>query len=237
MTPACPAGPAQEPPADLIEPADLRDVLALLLTQPGSAVLLDLDGTLIDSEPASVAAFRAFFAHRGWTVSDETIQLFIGRRAPDVFRELEGPWTGLDASELSRESLTFVDHDAYPPLPLPGAVDALTRHHGRAAVVTSAPRDWATRALGIIGAPRPAALLAADSYSQGKPDPAPYRAGLTALDAEPLHTVAFDDAPAGVASARAAGVGLVVGVTTHVPARDLLAAGAHVAAADLTVLP
>lgn len=215
---------------------EIRDVLAFLLAQPGSGLLLDLDGTLIDSEPASLAAFRAFFAHRGWDVDEPTLHRFLGRRAPDVFRELPGPWTGLDADALSRESLTFVDHDAHPPVPLPGSADALRRYGARAAVVTSAPRNWATRALRIIGAPLPAHVLAADSYGAGKPDPAPYRAGLDALGCDPLRTVAFDDTVPGVVSARAAGAGLVIGVTTHVAGEDLLAAGAHVVAQNLAVL-
>lgn len=50
------------------------------------ALLLDLDGTLVDSEPIHRAGFERWFAHRGWALDREVASLFTGRRADDVFR-------------------------------------------------------------------------------------------------------------------------------------------------------
>ena len=61
--------------------------------RPG-ALLLDLDGTLVDSEPLHRRGYEAYFAHQGWDVPDLTI--FTGRRAEDVFATEPGPWAGLD---------------------------------------------------------------------------------------------------------------------------------------------
>ena len=63
-----------------------------------AALLLDLDGTLVDSEPLHRAAYRAFFEARGWDAPD--LSLFTGRRAEDVFATEPGPWTGHDYDAL-----------------------------------------------------------------------------------------------------------------------------------------
>ena len=48
-----------------------------------SALLLDLDGTLVDSEPLHRRGYESFFAHKGWELPD--LSVFTGRRAVDVF--------------------------------------------------------------------------------------------------------------------------------------------------------
>ncbi len=201
-------------------------------------LLLDMDGTLIDSEPASRAAYRAFFAARGWAADDRLINAFMGRRAPDVFSALPGPWASHDPHELARESLTFVDHERHPPVPLPGAAELLASARGRvpAAVVTSAPRWWVERAFTIVGEPLPSAVIAAENAPAGKPDPAPYRLAAALLGAEPEACLAVEDSVAGIQSARRAGVGTVLGLTTTAPAEVLARAGAQMTGPDLRVL-
>nr|NLD40778.1 HAD family phosphatase [Actinomycetales bacterium] len=220
-------------------PSDLPELLRRRLDRPGASLLFDLDGTLIDSEPTSVAAFRACFAARGWDIPEPYIvEHFIGRRATEVFRELDGPWTGLDPAALAAESLTYLDFEAIPPLALPGATAALSAWKGRVpiAIVTSAPRWWAEQSLGIVGGAAPDLVVAADSYERGKPHPDPFTTAGRLLDVDPARALAFDDAEPGVASARSAGVGLVVGVTTHLDGPVLEAAGAHATAPDMGVL-
>ncbi len=58
-----------------------------------SALLLDLDGTLVDSEPLHRRGYELFFAAKGWDVPD--LGIFTGRRALDVFATEPGPWSGL----------------------------------------------------------------------------------------------------------------------------------------------
>ena len=59
-----------------------------------AAILLDLDGTLVDSEPLQREGYRRYFADRGWPLPDLT--LFTGRRAEDVLPTLDGPWRDHD---------------------------------------------------------------------------------------------------------------------------------------------
>lgn len=208
------------------------------LAAAGASLLLDLDGTLIDSEPASRAAYRTFFQRRGWAVDDGVLRMFVGRRASDVFATIPGPWTGLDYHLLARESLSCLDHDAYPPVPVAGSGELLRHYRGRVpvAIVTSASASWVERALDIIGAEMVDAVVSAETTPEGKPSPAPYRIACERLGVDPRAAVACEDAPAGVRSARAAGAGAVLGITTSVPAPLLTAAGATHTAATLEVL-
>ena len=75
------------------------------------ALLLDLDGTLVDSEPIHRAGFERWFAHRGWPFDLEVAALFTGRRADDVFRTVDGPWSGGDPDAMFAEIVAMVPRD------------------------------------------------------------------------------------------------------------------------------
>lgn len=196
------------------------------------AALLDLDGTLVDSEPANQAAYRSYFAARGWEVGPDVYRQFAGRRGADVFAQLAGPWTGEDATALVEGVLASIDHDAYPPRPVAGAAELIRRLHAAGvaiALVTSAKLAWAEYAVGDVLGVRDcfSALITWELTTAGKPDPAPYLAGAEALGLPPADAVALEDTVPGLHSALAAGVGLVIGVSTGADPRTLLDGGAH----------
>ena len=199
------------------------------------ALLLDLDGTLVDSEPLQREGYRRFFDARGWEAPD--LSLFTGRRAEDVLPTVDGPWRGHDPAEIAREVGRLVPRDV-PPEPVAGAVDLVrtaSAHGILVAVVTSAGPAWVRRSvgdgLGVLGLV--AHVVTAEDVADGKPHPAGYLLACERLGLGPAVTLAAEDSVAGVAAAVAAGVGHVVGVTTSTPADELLAAGAHTAYADL----
>ncbi len=211
----------------------------VLLARPGAGLLLDLDGTLVDSERVHQAAYREYFAGRGWQVQDEVIWEFSGRRAPDVFAALPGPWTGEDPFALTEGVLDALRQTSARPAAVAGAARLIIACAEAAlpvAIVTSARRWWVRAVLDLLGVDLRIPMVTAEDCSPGKPDPEPFRLGadLLGLPAEGL--VAVEDSPAGIASARGAGIGHVVGVTTSHPSGILLAAGAHSAAADLVAL-
>lgn len=212
--------------------------LAGRLTLDGASLLLDLDGTLVDSEPASRAAYRRYFALRGWDVPDEVLAHFMGRRATDVFATVPGPWAGGDHAAIARATLACLDHDADPPLPVPGAAELLRACRGRlpVAIVTSASRAWVERVLDILGGLDVDAIVCAEDALDGKPSPAPYLHACALLGVRPASAVACEDAPAGITAARRAGAGTVLGVTTSLPAPVLTGAGATHTSATLEVL-
>lgn len=193
-----------------------------------TALLLDLDGTLVDSEPLHRASYVAWFAHRGWELPD--LSIFAGRRAQDVFASHAGPWTGEDPDALAREVIPFIPDE--PPTPVAGAralIEVARAVRVPVAIVTSAGPDWVERsvvgALGLTLDHLDEVVTARDVVT-GKPDPAGYALACDRLGVDPVGAVAAEDSPAGILAARAAGVGRVHGVATTHPRPELLDAGA-----------
>lgn len=201
-------------------------------TRQPSALLLDLDGTLVDSEEIQRAGYRAFFAGRGWSEPD--LGVFTGRRADDVFATEPGPWSGDDPAALGAEVRDLVPHDRAPTA-IAGADDLVRAAHAAGipvAIVTSARPDWVRVAIPHL-LDLVEVVVTADDVVNGKPDPAGFLLALGRLGADPARALAAEDSVAGVASARAAGIGHVVGVTTSHTAAELVAAGAHATYSDL----
>ncbi|CAI9402567.1 HAD family hydrolase [Nocardioides sp. T2.26MG-1] len=203
-----------------------------------AALLLDLDGTLVDTEPVHRAAYRRFFEGRGWSVPD--LSLFTGRRAEDVFAAEPGPWAGEDGHALAREVMALIDAAAMPD-PVPGATELLAaaaRRRVPVAIVTSAGPAWVRRLAGgtLAALADVQVVVTAEDVTDGKPDPAGYDLACRRLGVAPADALAVEDSPAGVRAAVAAGVGEVVGVTTTHAAAPLTAAGASRVLADLSSL-
>jgi sugar-phosphatase len=203
-----------------------------------AALLLDLDGTLVDSEPVHRAAYRAFFEARGWEPPDLT--LFTGRRAEDVFATEPGPWAGHDFDALAEEVTALVDVSGAPD-PVAGAtalIEAAHRLGVPVAVVTSAGPAWTHAAIDgpLDSRERIDLVVTADDVVDGKPDPTGYRLACERLGVDPATALAVEDSPAGVRAAVAAGVGEVVGISTTHDAAELTEAGAGRVVPDLVDL-
>ena len=202
---------------------------------PPAALLLDLDGTLVDSEPIHRAAYEAYFAGRGWEVAD--LSLFTGRRAEDVFVSEPGPWSGEDPDALKAAISKLVPADADPD-PVRGARAVIEAASGRGvpvAIVTSAGPAWAERCLDVVLGVRQhvGVVVTAHDVVGGKPDPAGFRHACDLLGVAAGDCLAVEDSPAGVTAARGAGVEEVYGLSTTHSADELIAAGAVAVHADL----
>jgi mannitol-1-/sugar-/sorbitol-6-phosphatase len=75
----------------------------------------------------------------------------------------------------------------------------------RWAIVTSAERQLAQRWLSVAGLPEPKSIIAAEDVSRGKPDPEGYLLAARKLGCAPSELIVFEDAPSGLAAAKAAG--------------------------------
>jgi sugar-phosphatase len=195
---------------------------------PVSALLLDLDGTLVDSEPLHRRGYESYFAHRGWDVPD--LSIFTGRRAADVFAVEPGPWAGLDPEAVVEGVLRHVPDEA--AVAVPGArelIEAARAAGVPVAIVTSAGRPWVERSLTdslSLGLDSVDEVVTGRDVVAGKPDPAGFALACERLGADPGRAVAAEDSPAGVRAARAAGVRRVIGIATTHRSDELLAAGA-----------
>jgi beta-phosphoglucomutase-like phosphatase (HAD superfamily) len=140
-------------------------------------LLVDLDGTLVDSTVPVHRAWTAFAARHRLDPA-EVIRLAQGRPAGDTVRRLIPPF-----SDPVTES-AVVDHaelrDTTGVQALPGAA-ALLAGTTPLAIVTSCSRALATVRLAAAGLPMPPVLVSCDDVVSGKPDPACFRLGARLL--------------------------------------------------------
>lgn len=184
------------------------------------AVLWDLDGTLVDTEPAWIAAEQELCAKFGIDWTDDDGAAMVGSALPNAAAYLRGRGVALDDDELIGFLIDRVLETIDGRVPWqPGSRELLValRDAGvPCALVTMSYRDMADRIL--AGAPEGVfgAVVAGDEVSQGKPHPEAYLRGAELLGVDVRKCVAFEDSPTGLAAAEAAGA-RVVGVEHIVP--------------------
>jgi sugar-phosphatase len=199
------------------------------------AAVFDLDGTLVDTEPRNRAMWSRLFEAHGVPHDDELIASFAGRRGVEVLADLAHLFPGRGAEELFEQAVSYETSCGVPEdVPVPGAVE-LVRSLADAgvplAVVTSGQRPYAERLLAALGVgDLMDIVVTAGDVVTGKPHPEGYLAAARELAVPPGEAVGFEDAPAGVAAVKAAGM-TCVGVATTQPVAAL--AGADHVVADL----
>ncbi|CAM4258671.1 HAD family phosphatase [Nocardiopsis rhodophaea] len=182
--------------------------------------LFDLDGTLINSEPRSLATWSRLLDMHNVPHDTATLHRFMGRRGPDVIAENPALFPGVTWDVILAEIQEIgKDPDLPPVAELPRSVEFVHRLHAwdvPFGLVTSAGRDWAERALTMLGMRELFhGVVAAGDVTTGKPDPEGYLAGAEILGHAPEHIVVFEDTPAGIEAARRAGMRTVGITTTH----------------------
>jgi beta-phosphoglucomutase-like phosphatase (HAD superfamily) len=175
-------------------------------------LLFDLDGTLADTAAANFAAYREAFAARGLVLREADHEGFVGLPLKVFARRLDPQLTDADVRALSDAKALI-----YPRcmgLVRPNtALLAFARAQARRqslAVVTTARRENAEAVLACIGASDlfPVRVFG-DDVSEMKPSPEAYLLCLERLGAKASECLAFEDSPAGVAAAEAAGIAVV----------------------------
>lgn len=198
-------------------------------------LLLDLDGTLIDSEHTHLAAYRRMFAAKGWRVAEEEMEIFKGRPGPEVFQSEPGPWNGLDPEALGLEARSYVDTRRDPPRIFTGAHEIMQLEVPKC-LVTSAWRQWAQLAAQLLKAPASLKVISQEDIRSGKPDPEPYLVGAKTLRLPASSCIVIEDTISGVVSAREAGAGRIYAVTTSQSREVLQSAGADLVTDSLQEL-
>lgn len=178
-------------------------------------LLFDLDGTLVDSTAVVDRCWTAL-ADRLGVAPDTVVGRYHGMPASVALPLIDPSLEPAEIDDLYRWLLDLELADTDGIVALPGAVDLLAALPDDAwAIVTSCTRDLAEVRLAAAGLPVPPLMVCADDVTRGKPDPEPYLLGAERCGVAPSDCLVLEDAPAGVASARAAGCDVVGVLTTH----------------------
>jgi HAD superfamily hydrolase (TIGR01509 family) len=203
-----------------------------------TALLFDLDGTLVDSDAQHLVAFQRVFAPHGITLNRSEYAANIMGASNEMIARLylshllpHEQAATLDAKEAAyRENLG----DLEPILGAIALLDYADRRGLMRAVVTNAPRANAVKVLAALGIDhRLPILVIGGELARSKPDPLPYLTALERTGALAVNSLAFEDSLSGVRAAAAAGLA-VVGMATTLDSRTLVEAGAAFAAQDFT---
>lgn len=189
-------------------------------------LLLDMDGTLIDSGPAVERAWNTLLREHGTDLEFGHAQH--GRPARQVLAEMfpELDAEELDAAHARIEQLEIADVDSIVTLPgterILRELDAAAQQLGRDtwAIVTSCTQPLFTARWARTGLAEPAQLVTADQVERGKPDPAPYLLGAERLGVAPEASIVLEDSVGGLVSGAEAGA-RTVAVTSTTPASEL----------------
>jgi HAD superfamily hydrolase (TIGR01509 family) len=205
-----------------------------------SAAIFDFNGTLSDDEPVLCEIFMHLFAEHGRPMSaqeyfdqlaglsdPEIVTTWLGEDHPDVRaviaeRETRYRAAASDGStihEHTREAVRFA------------------AEHVPLAVCSGAARAEIQPVVDAAGiAPCFRAIVSSDDVVHGKPDPEGYEKTLALLETDPARAVVFEDTEAGIASARAAGVGRVLAMRTTLDPDRLAAADELIDRIDIDVM-
>ncbi|PMY42008.1 haloacid dehalogenase [Pseudomonas sp. GW456-L14] len=176
-----------------------------------SALLFDLDGTLIDTDDLHLNAYNQLLARWGKSMSlDYYKDHVMGFPDDMIFSGLFPQAPATQYPELAAQKEAMFRAQLRETIPVPGVLRTLDYAQAAGipmAVVTNAPRENAEAMLQGLGiAERFDALVIGGELARGKPDPLPYLTALRLLDASADQALAFEDSLAGVRSAAAAGI-------------------------------
>ena len=190
-----------------------------------SAILFDLDGVLVDSTGAVDREWRDWGRRKG-VDGDAIMAIAHGVRTVEVIRRV-APHLDAEIEAAAIESHEAGDQTGV--VVMPGALELVKSiPEGRWGVVTSGSRLLAANRLLYCGLPVPEVLVTSDDVTHGKPDPEPYLKGAAGLGFAAAECVVIEDAPAGIAAARAAGM-KVIGLASTYKAEKLSEADVVVA--------
>lgn len=185
-----------------------------------AAVLWDMDGTLVDTEPYWIDAEFALAARHGGTWSEEHAEQLIGHElmgSGAYMREHMG--IDLTPREIVDALLDDVTERVTREVPWrPGARELLAALRAEGVPTALVTMSWRRFAAPVIDALPPGSFdvtVTGDEVAEGKPHPEPYLAAARALRVAPEDCIAIEDSATGARSAQAAGCRVVV-VPLHV---------------------
>lgn len=191
------------------------------------AILFDLDGLMVDSEPHSIASWQAVLARRGTAFDQPTLDRILGLRlsetaqmAIDLFHLSDRP------DDLAREKIEYqITHLDGNVTAMPGLIellDEIDRRGLRKAIASSGLRRYVTAVLQTTHlTDRFSVIVTGEDVINGKPAPDVFLKAAQILKTDPQHCLVLEDAPAGVQAAKAASMLCIAIPNEHTRQLDL----------------
>jgi len=186
---------------------------------PGLALVLDMDGVLIDSNPAHREAWTRFNRRYGLDTTPAMLERMYGRRNDDIVRDFFGPALtpqevaarGAEKEELYRQMVA----NRIEEFLVPGVRGFLQRYRGAPLALASNAEPENVRFVLDTARLTPYFRVVLDGHqvTRPKPDPEIYRRAAELLGVPAPDCIAFEDSHSGVQAARAAGM-RVIGLRT-----------------------
>ncbi len=194
--------------------------------KPG--LLFDLDGVILDSMPWHVKAWQEAFSALGLEVPEEAIYLHEGAIELETARKIFEDQGVEPTPEFFREAFRlqkriFTEKYRHQVRPFPGVDEhlrELKREGRRLALVTSSHREILEEVLPRSLETLFDLIVTGDRVPRRKPHPDPYLAGLSGLGLTREEALAVENAPAGIRSAKSAGL-FCIAITTTLPPKYL----------------
>ncbi len=187
----------------------------------GLALVFDLDGVVVDSNPVHTETWRLYLERHGVEADEDMPRRMFGRRNDDIVRDLFGP--GLSQEEVTAHGAAKerlyreVMRDQLQHRMVPGLASFLERHRDAPlGVASNAEPENVAFVLDCAGL-RPYFKVVVDGHQVQRPKPSPdiFLKAAELLEAAPGNCVVFEDSLAGVEAAVAAGARVVGVCTTH----------------------
>lgn len=185
------------------------------------AILFDLDGVIVNSEPLHVQVFRLTLREHGHELSDSDYAAhFAGRTDAEGFEQYfrfvqEQPNISLLMNDKAQRYLELAADQLVPYNGVTALIHGLAQKFSLA-LVTGSLRTEAHIALdacGVLDCFKN--IIAAEDVINGKPDPVGYLLAAQKLSIDPQNCLVIEDSPSGIAAANAAGMQSIAVTSTH----------------------
>lgn len=201
-----------------------------------AAILYDLDGTLVNTDPVHFRVWQAMLQDSGLDIDEPFYQTKIsGRLNPAIVQDLLPHLSPSEQQQFIAQKEARFREQAPQLMALSGLGEMLqwAKTQGmKQGVVTNAPSENVYHVLKALHLETTFdQVVIADELGIGKPDPAPYNHALKTFNLTPEQAIAFEDSPSGIRSAISAGIPTVGIATTHEP-QTLYSLGATLVVPD-----
>lgn len=175
-------------------------------TFKASALLFDMDGTLVNSKAAVVIAWRRF-AEKHHLDLQTILDVSHGRRTEEIVAHfLPETDVAKEVAIVTKDEIDLIDG----VIEIDGAKQLLTSlPRDRWAVVTSAELALFKSRMKAANLPLPDVIITAEDVNIGKPNPEGYLKAAAALGFKPQDCIVFEDAPAGIKAGESSGARVI----------------------------